>query len=109
MHIARLRADGTLGAAGYLAVRKGYVGNRPRTWLTATDAGAAAGASTSPPCRPSPPGCHRLPEVCSRHLLPRRTSAPGARDAEVRTGNSYGSVGEAADQTRARRLSFVAA
>jgi len=36
------KAISTLGAAGYLTVRKGYVGNRPRTWLTATEAGAAA-------------------------------------------------------------------
>ena len=36
------KAIGTLGAAGYLAVRKGYVGNRPRTWLTATSAGITA-------------------------------------------------------------------
>jgi DNA-binding MarR family transcriptional regulator len=36
------KAISTLGTAGYLAVRKGYVGNRPRTWLTATGAGIAA-------------------------------------------------------------------
>lgn len=36
------KAISTLGAAGYLAVRKGYLGNRPRTWLTATADGVAA-------------------------------------------------------------------
>ena len=36
------KAISTLRAAGYLAVRKGYVGNRPRTWLTATADGIAA-------------------------------------------------------------------
>ena len=36
------KAISTLGAAGYLAVRKGYVGNRPRTWITATVDGIAA-------------------------------------------------------------------
>ncbi|MER5772992.1 transcriptional regulator [Streptomyces sp. NPDC002039] len=28
-----------LEGAGYVAVRKGYVGKRPRTWLTLTDTG----------------------------------------------------------------------
>ena len=36
------KAISTLGSAGYVAVRKGYVGNRPRTWLTATPAGSTA-------------------------------------------------------------------
>ena len=36
------KAISTLKTAGYLMVRKGYVGNRPRTWLTATPAGSAA-------------------------------------------------------------------
>lgn len=36
------KAISILSAAGYVAVRKGYVGNRPRTWLTATAAGIAA-------------------------------------------------------------------
>jgi DNA-binding MarR family transcriptional regulator len=36
------KAISTLDTAGYLAVRKGYVGKRPRTWLTATAAGGAA-------------------------------------------------------------------
>jgi len=36
------KAIGTLRAAGYITVRKGYVGNRPRTWMTATPAGSAA-------------------------------------------------------------------
>jgi DNA-binding MarR family transcriptional regulator len=31
-----------LEAAGYVEVRKGYVGKRPRTWLRLTDAGRAA-------------------------------------------------------------------
>jgi DNA-binding HxlR family transcriptional regulator len=31
-----------LEAAGYLAVRKGYVGRRPRTWLSPTRAGRDA-------------------------------------------------------------------
>jgi DNA-binding MarR family transcriptional regulator len=35
----------TLESAGYLAVRKGYVGKRPRTWLSVTGAGRAALAS----------------------------------------------------------------
>ncbi|MEP6478657.1 MAG: transcriptional regulator [Rhodoglobus sp.] len=34
-----------LEAAGYIAVRKGYVGKRPRTWLSVTTAGRAALAS----------------------------------------------------------------
>jgi DNA-binding MarR family transcriptional regulator len=34
-----------LEAAGYLTLRKGYVGKRPRTWLSATTAGRAALAS----------------------------------------------------------------
>ena len=32
----------TLSAVGYVSVRKGYVANRPRTWLRATVAGRAA-------------------------------------------------------------------
>ncbi|QYF73781.1 transcriptional regulator [Cryobacterium sp. PAMC25264] len=36
------KAISTLSGAGYVTVRKGFVGNRPRTWLTATDAGLAA-------------------------------------------------------------------
>jgi DNA-binding MarR family transcriptional regulator len=36
------KAISTLAAAGYLDVRTGYVGKRPRTWLTATPAGVAA-------------------------------------------------------------------
>ena len=32
----------TLEAAGYVQVRKGYVGRRPRTWLALTPAGRAA-------------------------------------------------------------------
>ena len=31
-----------LEAAGYVEVRKGYVGKRPRTWLKLTDAGRQA-------------------------------------------------------------------
>jgi DNA-binding MarR family transcriptional regulator len=31
-----------LEAAGYLTVRKGHVGRRPRTWLSLTSAGRAA-------------------------------------------------------------------
>jgi DNA-binding MarR family transcriptional regulator len=31
-----------LEESGYLAVRKGYVGRRPRTWLSLTDAGRRA-------------------------------------------------------------------
>lgn len=31
-----------LEGAGYLKVRKGYVGKRPRTWLSLTSAGRAA-------------------------------------------------------------------
>lgn len=31
-----------LEKAGYVAVRKGFVGKRPRTWVTATEAGRAA-------------------------------------------------------------------
>jgi len=34
-----------LEAAGYLEMRKGYVGRRPRTWLRLTKAGAAAFAA----------------------------------------------------------------
>lgn len=33
---------GTLEASGYLAVRKGHVGKRPRTWFRITDEGRAA-------------------------------------------------------------------
>jgi len=33
---------GTLEEAGYVQVDKGYVGKRPRTWLTLTPAGRAA-------------------------------------------------------------------
>jgi hypothetical protein len=36
------KAISTLAAAGYLDARKGYVGKRPRTGLTATPAGVAA-------------------------------------------------------------------
>jgi DNA-binding MarR family transcriptional regulator len=32
----------TLEEAGYVRVRKGHVGRRPRTWLSLTDEGAAA-------------------------------------------------------------------
>lgn len=33
---------GTLEAAGYVHVQKGYVGKRPRTWLSMTSAGKTA-------------------------------------------------------------------
>jgi DNA-binding MarR family transcriptional regulator len=36
------RYMGQLEEAGYVAVRKGYVGKRPRTWLSLTDAGREA-------------------------------------------------------------------
>lgn len=36
------KAASTLEAAGYVRVRKGYVGKRPRTWLSLTRAGRAA-------------------------------------------------------------------
>ncbi len=36
---------GTLEGLGYVAVRKGYVGKMPRTWLSLTQAGAKALAS----------------------------------------------------------------
>ncbi|MFF3067087.1 winged helix-turn-helix domain-containing protein [Kitasatospora sp. NPDC057936] len=36
------KAATALEEAGYVAVKKGYVGKRPRTWLTATRAGHAA-------------------------------------------------------------------
>lgn len=32
----------TLSASGYIEVRKGYVGNRPRTWLNLSDFGRNA-------------------------------------------------------------------
>jgi DNA-binding MarR family transcriptional regulator len=31
-----------LEAAGYVKIRKGYIGKRPRTWLSLTDAGRTA-------------------------------------------------------------------
>jgi DNA-binding MarR family transcriptional regulator len=34
-----------LEAAGYLTMRKGYVGRRPRTWLSLTSAGRDAFAA----------------------------------------------------------------
>ncbi|MEU6235832.1 transcriptional regulator [Kitasatospora sp. NPDC047058] len=36
------KAATALEEAGYVAVKKGYVGKRPRTWLAATKAGRAA-------------------------------------------------------------------
>ncbi|MDY0816000.1 transcriptional regulator [Kitasatospora purpeofusca] len=36
------KAAGALEEAGYLSVKKGYVGKRPRTWLAATRAGRRA-------------------------------------------------------------------
>ena len=36
------RQVSTLEAAGYVKVRKGYVGKRPRTWLSLTAAGRIA-------------------------------------------------------------------
>jgi DNA-binding MarR family transcriptional regulator len=33
---------GILEQAGYVSIRKGYVGRRPRTWLSLTDAGREA-------------------------------------------------------------------
>lgn len=36
------KQTGILEQAGYLSVRKGYVGKRPRTWLSLTDAGREA-------------------------------------------------------------------
>ncbi|MBP0451719.1 MULTISPECIES: transcriptional regulator [unclassified Kitasatospora] len=36
------KAAAALEEAGYVAVKKGYVGKRPRTWLAATKAGRAA-------------------------------------------------------------------
>ena len=33
---------GILEQAGYISIRKGYVGRRPRTWLSLTDAGREA-------------------------------------------------------------------
>jgi DNA-binding MarR family transcriptional regulator len=39
------KAIAHLSEAGYLKVRKGYVGNRPRTWVTATARGRRAFAT----------------------------------------------------------------
>jgi len=36
------KAASALEAAGYVAIRKGYAGKRPRTWLGLTDAGELA-------------------------------------------------------------------
>ncbi|MGW6915691.1 transcriptional regulator [Kitasatospora sp. NPDC054939] len=36
------KAASALEEAGYVAVKKGYVGKRPRTWLAATGAGRTA-------------------------------------------------------------------
>ncbi|WP_399089742.1 winged helix-turn-helix domain-containing protein [Streptomyces sp. BBFR2] len=36
------KAASALEAAGYVAIRKGYAGKRPRTWLALTDAGESA-------------------------------------------------------------------
>jgi DNA-binding MarR family transcriptional regulator len=36
------KAISHLGGVGYLAVRKGFVANRPRTWVKATPTGKAA-------------------------------------------------------------------
>lgn len=36
------KQTGALAAAGYVKARKGYVGKRPRTWLSLTRAGRAA-------------------------------------------------------------------
>lgn len=36
------KAASALEAAGYLTVKKGYVGKRPRTWLAATRTGRTA-------------------------------------------------------------------
>jgi DNA-binding MarR family transcriptional regulator len=48
-----------LAEAGYVRVRKGYVGKRPRTWLSLTDEGRAAfeghvAALTEIAARPAP-------------------------------------------------------
>ncbi|MDJ1134272.1 winged helix-turn-helix domain-containing protein [Streptomyces iconiensis] len=67
------KAASALDTAGYLGIRKGYVGKRPRTWLSLTPAGhealaqhvaalqdivaAAQHAATSADARPTtPPG-----------------------------------------------------
>lgn len=39
------RQAGTLEAAGYVKIKKGYVGKRPRTWLSLTKAGRVAFSS----------------------------------------------------------------
>lgn len=41
------KAVAHLGKAGYISVRKGYVANRPRTWIRATPAGMKALATHS--------------------------------------------------------------
>lgn len=64
-----------LEAAGYVRIRKGYVGKRPRTWLSLTSAGRDAYA---------------------RHLEALRTIAGGACGIDPGAGAPY--------QVRARRL-----
>ncbi|CAN5338244.1 hypothetical protein BH20ACT5_BH20ACT5_05300 [soil metagenome] len=43
-----------LEAAGYVKVKMGYVGKRPRTWLRLSRAGRTPTPATSPRCRRSP-------------------------------------------------------
>ncbi|MER5442144.1 transcriptional regulator [Streptomyces sp. NPDC002790] len=43
----------TLEAKGYVEVKKGYVGKRPRTWVSLSDAAGARWRAMSPPCNRS--------------------------------------------------------
>ncbi|MFF2076437.1 transcriptional regulator [Kitasatospora sp. NPDC058162] len=59
------KAATTLEEAGYLTVKKGYVGKRPRTWLAATGEGRAALAA----------------HLAELHRLVTAAAAAGARHA----------------------------
>lgn len=85
-----------LEAAGYVKIRKGYVGKRPRTWLSLTSAGGRLTAAISTHCAPSAavPSPHR-----SRALRPPLSThfrawmaGPGLRSDQQGAEASLGSM-----------------
>ncbi|MFF9481262.1 winged helix-turn-helix domain-containing protein [Streptomyces sp. NPDC014733] len=71
------KAASALEAAGYVAIRKGYVRKRPRTWLGLTDAGELA---------------------LNQHLAALQSIADTARSAGARTRSGGAEDGGAAGE-----------
>lgn len=62
-----------LEAAGYILIRKGHVGKRPRTWLRLTPAGRQA---------------FKAHAIALRAILARSTDNPGSAPSSVTTNHS---------------------